>query len=1427
MASPSGFAALTLTLVILNMHHITSSPIGAATTTVVTFDDVDISNSSNSNNTIKTGNNNNNSSSVDDADNSGSGDIDTVSSVIATQSANTSRSTNASDEITPLTKCEFDYSEDERNSIFSQHHNVLHFHVMGFKVKAGKSRCYMTRNDLERKLLVAPERDVIGAFGVVCREAGTEVVFLENEEARELEWSAGGSTSRGVEDEEMGRFLNYSQSQGTQYRWHPRYIQYFQTGNCRISMKAVWMVANMTELRVFTAVGNQAVSLSELQDEPGLCEAFRHMVSFSVVSDPTLQDNLHYLTHCRGYLDTVVEMDFYNNSLTSFPGVLRDTIPNLRALALKGNNLTSPIEFPWKPGFAVLPRNLSRTYQFNIHYNFDGAFDMPPDLFRKVYSLDENKITNLTKFQFSGEFQYITVERNGLNNISQHVFDRVPDVEFLSLAYNSLDSVPEDLFASLRNLKRLDLQGNNLTRLPDNVFKKLVRLETLNIENNRLEVIQDGLFTTLEQLKTVKLKNNNLVVISDLAFSTMSVKITSLDLQGNPLKEVPPVVFLLRGLKLINLEYTAIEVLDFAEIDRRTRIYVMVEALKNPTTGAVLDINVTPEYQRILSLKYSQLRSIVMHNATEETRTTFMLIIKHFTINTEHTKLTCDCNILNVTHLLNEWKAEGRLQGTEACLRGWKCIWPDELWGKPVADLLDDETYCPLQETRNVTSCPKGCSCYKRTGVNTVIVDCKNVGLTLLPAAVPAGTTELWLQNNTLENLECLPYLKHIVSLNMTSNHIKSLPVAVLGNMTILQSLDIKDNWLTGLDEAFANLGQLVHVRLSGNPFRCDCNSRWLKGWLLRHQRLVRDWDEIKCSTDEAEGQTFTAVDDAEFTCKVSATLDQLAVPVAVPVAMFLPLLTLGVVAVLLRRRLKVMLYIYTGFHPFDRDPPDHHALYDVTVCCDVTARAWILRNVVEPLEHDYRYKVFFYSRDAFLGFTISENVRHCVRHSRRVAVVLESGSDKEDVLVTAVREALAKCRKDMVQFMTVLLHKISPKDIQDPDLRQYTRRGRYISTDDKHFIKRLVYEMPHLKSVSRPGKTDKPTTNKDSSKSTGKAGTEPIAHTERVVFHDIVAVAEKEQNWLAEKVENVVNNREFCRQISGDSGIMDLKDAVDSRCVELEYADVETEERTEERHERKDGGLEQRQGGQDTGESRAEKDDPEHDTNLPQHGDVLAHRLKDRKNDALAANPFAHSANGAVNGTGRTHKRVEESVRKSDLLALKQDARKSTALALNPIYIRQPSYDNPAAAETTRAPKSIFVWYADVDLAFTLKNIVDPIEKMHHACVLQDRDFPLGAAIQENIVHAAHTCTRTIFVLSSRTAQDEWFTFTFHVAFDRHLQSREHRVALLKREDCDVTRFVPEVQQTIMTSALLSDDDPWFWKRLLKFVDFDQVDIC
>ncbi|PVD18368.1 hypothetical protein C0Q70_20917 [Pomacea canaliculata] len=238
------------------------------------------------------------------------------------------------------------------------------------------------------------------------------------------------------------------------------------------------------------------------------------------MNDWDTSDYLQDIQYCGNNLENVVEMALNNDSLVSFPDQLKTIFPNLTSLEVNNNSLTSPIEFPWKRGFFRLPRNLSRPALHDDKYTYSGSLLVPPNTFRREFLLDWNRITNLTHFRFSSDFQYISLQWNRMRTIAEDTFRDVTSLQFLSLAHNELTSLPANLFASLTNLTRLDLQNNLLQSLPAGIFGNLRNLKQLNLESNRLAVLESGLFANLVRLEVLLLGKNNISVVSDGAFST-------------------------------------------------------------------------------------------------------------------------------------------------------------------------------------------------------------------------------------------------------------------------------------------------------------------------------------------------------------------------------------------------------------------------------------------------------------------------------------------------------------------------------------------------------------------------------------------------------------------------------------------------------------------------------------------------------------------------------------------------------------------------------------------------------------------------------------------------------------------------------------------------------------------------------------------
>ncbi|XP_076279000.1 G-protein coupled receptor rickets isoform X1 [Lasioglossum baleicum] len=136
------------------------------------------------------------------------------------------------------------------------------------------------------------------------------------------------------------------------------------------------------------------------------------------------------------------------------------------------------------------------------------------------------------------------------------------------------------VLTSAVNLTKLDLTNNNITDIPVRAFHRISNLEVLLLRRNRLHTIADDAFTNLTSLRVLELDDNyltkiptaivNLSGLEDLSLSNNKIEtvdgrtfrraanLLSLDLRGNPIKEIHGDAFRdlrkLRKLILSNLK---------------------------------------------------------------------------------------------------------------------------------------------------------------------------------------------------------------------------------------------------------------------------------------------------------------------------------------------------------------------------------------------------------------------------------------------------------------------------------------------------------------------------------------------------------------------------------------------------------------------------------------------------------------------------------------------------------------------------------------------------------------------------------------------------------------------------------------------------------------------------------------------------------
>uniref|UniRef100_A0A3Q2CFI4 Carboxypeptidase N subunit 2-like n=1 Tax=Cyprinodon variegatus TaxID=28743 RepID=A0A3Q2CFI4_CYPVA len=126
--------------------------------------------------------------------------------------------------------------------------------------------------------------------------------------------------------------------------------------------------------------------------------------------------------------------------------------------------------------------------------------------------------------------------------------------------------------------------------------------------------------------------------------------------------------------------------------------------------------------------------------------------------------------------------------------------------------------------------------------------------------SVPQLTEELNLKGNRLTELSSLSRLSSLTDLMLAANRLSSLKENSFRNLTALETLDLSDNQLASLPEGIFNalwsisvdaklIEDQIMIELHGNPWRCDCQLRYLYDWLLTNSSDREILDRMSCQS--------------------------------------------------------------------------------------------------------------------------------------------------------------------------------------------------------------------------------------------------------------------------------------------------------------------------------------------------------------------------------------------------------------------------------------------------------------------------------------------------------------------------------------------------------------------------------------------------
>lgn len=865
---------------------------------------------------------------------------------------------------------------------------------------------------------------------------------------------------------------------------------YLQVSKCIISQRQLYPFQNRFKIFMVNYVEATYPPLGKEYCDGSLvnknsCKVWNTLegILYSPLNFANSVQSIKELFICNQTFPSMKEMIFQNFPMHKHLSQLPEMFPRLQLLSILNGNLTHPPNFPWNDELLNLSINMSRTEIEQEKFLGLTHVDIGNNYHVRELSLIENNITDLSTHTFKGFLHKIVLSRNGLKLLSELTFRKLQGFQHLDLSSNELLVIPKNCFQGLGELRHLNFKMNQISHIPQDLFSDNIKLVFLDFSHNRISKIESNTFSHLRSLKELHLEHNMITSIEVNMFPSKSVEFKKLILDRNPFSVVPQALFSLLSLDLISFQHTNADFVNFTQtVLEFARNLNQIEAnnrtFSNENPNSMHRQQIDESHKGKLDFTGSKISNLKINNydifdrktnGEEELHKSLLSMFKLFEFNLNNNPLRCDCGINQISKVIKHM-IEENIINHDNTFNKWTCHWPNEFKNRHILEIPERDTYCEIQHER----CPLNCTCYVRSISEIIIVDCSNQAFMSLPEVLPIRKLDLWFQRNNITTLANRKYLEQIHSLDLSDNNLAQIEQGVFNKMENVQKLYLNYNSLVSLpSEIQAHFSG--KLRIEDNPFKCDCNTVWLKHWMINNPNITIDSQAVRCNVDKEneKGKKFISVPDEEFVCLVDFdSYNKVLVPsVIASVIAGLMIITICLMYIY-RLEIKILLYIYLGFHPFDQDK-DCKEIIDVLVIHSPESTNWVMENIVEYLDFcTAHYLVCEMMRDFVAGFSYQENIATLVKHSKRIIIVLSKEFMDEDILKIAWNETQDKIKILKSNYAIVVSIDVNLKDIYNKDLQQYIKRGRYIDANQSLFQEKLLYSLPQFKDEDTRAKS-------------------------------------------------------------------------------------------------------------------------------------------------------------------------------------------------------------------------------------------------------------------------------------------------------------------------------------------------------------------
>jgi len=714
-------------------------------------------------------------------------------------------------------------------------------------------------------------------------------------------------------------------------------------------------------------------------------------------------------------LTRLEELNLNMNMLQTLPQGIFDKMKNLSIVYLNCNHLM------------YLPDNLLENNKLVSNFNIDNSicYNREPP---------EHALTLQDSVFSSPQLKQIKISNIQIKKISKDWLKNCSNLSHLTITKSKLYEVPSDMFIHSTNVKNLDLSDNMLTRLPQHVFTGLTGLKNLTLSKNFLQFLNLRLVS--DKLEHLDLSNNMLLDTAIGEYSPFE-KLKTLNMSDNLISSS-------RFSNEIGLSALNLELLDLSF---------------NKFTGTVMETSLDMPRNMFIDLSSNSIERV---DSTPQKFKAYMLKPKKkmytVTVKLTHNPIICDCygshlkkrltsNNLSVGVVYQDFRCQSNAMLSETSYSRLNCPFPNWYGHKE-------------------TKCPQPCTCMYNKHYLRVNIDCKNKSLEDIPKIdhlqiSQYSNLEVDLSHNRLTNLskhnsDQMEVWDKIRTLDISHNRMVNLNPSLLPKN--LKHLKINYNKLSEFSnegisyfEGLYQRNNHTSINLGNNPFKCDCESKPLYGFVKRFKSsLIDDFLNISLACPEAKITLYKS-DIADFCLGLEPSMHVFIIfllilsSVSLAVFTFIAKITTVNAWMFSQPWLRV-------FYPedlTDKDRPWDAFIAYTEEDTEFVEKVLYPELVSPKLNKHPCYEVCIPSAHMEVGGLIVDQMKNSLTKSKRFIFVLSEDFVKNKHMNIQFKAALAQSLEDDTARIILLLlnGKELPEDHLSKDLRSYISLNTYLST--------------------------------------------------------------------------------------------------------------------------------------------------------------------------------------------------------------------------------------------------------------------------------------------------------------------------------------------------------------------------------------------